>query len=131
MRAHLLVGEGEDVGDRFVHPDNSSRHGRSRASTTRRKRSAGRRFEANRLHRSELGHVDRVVQPVLDVAVERWHEAVPQPALGEDQEAKPVDLVHHLHDAGEERLGGAVGIVAAPGEEQVFELIESDHHRGS
>ena len=75
------------------------------------------------------GHVDRVVEPILDVAVERRHEAVPQAALGEDQEADAVDLVHRLHDAGEERLGDAVGVVAAPGQQQVFQLIEGDDDR--
>ena len=75
------------------------------------------------------GHVDRVVQPVLDVAVQRRHEAVPQAALGEDQEADAVELVHRLDDAGEERLGDAVGVVAAAGQQQVFELVEGDHDR--
>ena len=75
------------------------------------------------------GHVDRVVQPILNVAVQRRHEAVPQAALGEDQEADAVELVHGLHDAGEERLGDAVAVVAAAGQQQVFELVEGHHHR--
>ena len=116
-------------GDSSAKSGNCSRAGRKRASTTRRTRSTERRFQAQRLQGAVVGQVDRVVQPILDVAVQRRHEAIPQPALGEDQEADAVELVHGLHDAGEERLGHAVGIVAAARQQQVFELVEGDDDR--
>src|SRR5437870_4930635 len=74
------------------------------------------------------GNVDRVVQPVLDIAIERRHKPVPQAALGEDQEANAVNLMHRLDDAGEEGLGHAMAVVGAPRQQQVFELIEGCHH---
>ena len=73
--------------------------------------------------------MDRIVEAVLNVAVQRRHEAVPQAALGEDQEADAVELVHRLHDAGEEALGGAMAVVGAASQQQIFELIEGDHDR--
>ena len=48
------------------------------------------------------GHMNRVVETVLYVTVERWYEPIPQAALGEHQEAQTVELVHDLYDAGEE-----------------------------
>jgi hypothetical protein len=37
--------------------------------------------------------------------------------------------MHDLDDPGEEGLRDLVGIVAPPGQQQVFELVERDHHR--
>ena len=62
----------------------------------------GGRFEAQRLHGPVFGNVNRVIEAVLNVPVERRHEPVPQSALREDEEAQSVDLVHHLHDTREE-----------------------------
>ena len=76
-----------------------------------------------------LRQVDGVVEAVLDVAVQRRDEAVPQTALGEDEEGDAVDLVHGLDEAGEEGLGNAVGVVGAAGEEQILELVEGEHDR--
>src|SRR5439155_4018819 len=36
-----------------------------------------RRFQTQRLDRAMAGYMDWVVQSILDVAVQRWHEAVP------------------------------------------------------
>src|SRR5262245_34440229 len=72
-----------------------------------------------------LRNVNRVGQAILDVTVQRGHKTIPQPALGKNQKAQTVDLVHGLHDPGEECLGDAMAVVAPAGEEQVFELVES------
>lgn len=90
---------------------------------------AGRRFEAERLDGAVAGHVHRVVEAVLDVAVQGRDEAVPQAALGEDEEADAVELVHGLDDTGEERLGDAMAVVGTADEQQVFHLVEGDHDR--
>ncbi len=70
-----------------------------------------------------------IVEPILDVTIERRHEAVPQAAFGEDQEAQAVDLMHRLDDAGEEGLGGAVAVIGAARQQQIFELVEGDDDR--
>ena len=124
----LLVGEGEDrrqVGEVRQLLQGRPQPGLDDAAHQVRRR----RFQAQGLDGAVSGQVDRVVQPVLDVAVQRRHEAVPQAALGEDQEADAVDLVHGLDDAGEERLGDAMAVVGAAGQQQVFELIEGHHDR--
>ena len=125
---HLLFGEREEIGKLLAFGDRieAVRQPRFDDSANQFRR---RRFETQRLDRPVARHVNRVVQPVLDIAVERRDEAVPQAALGEDQETEAVDLVHHLHDAGEKRLGDLVGIVAAASEQQVFELIEGHDDR--
>ena len=117
------------IGDSSPKSGSSSSAGRRRASTTRRTSSGGGASRRSVLQRAVAGQVDRVVEAILDVAVERRHEAIPQAALGEDQETDAVDLVHRLNDAGEKRLGDAMGVVAAAGQQQVFELIEGDHDR--
>ncbi len=75
-----------------------------------------------------LRQMDRIVQAILDVTVQGRHKPVPQAALGENQEADAVDLVHGPHDAGEEGFGDAMAVVSPPGQEQVFQLIEGGHH---
>src|SRR5437868_15363616 len=72
--------------------------------------------------------MDRVIEAILNIAVKRRHEAVPQAALGEDQKTDAVNLVHRLDDAGKKSFGNAVAVIAAPGQQQIFELIESDDH---
>src|SRR5262245_32224295 len=79
-------------------------------------------FEAEGLDGTKLRQVNGVVQPVLDIAVETGHEAVPQATLGENQEAQAVDAVHELDNAGEERLADFVSILGTADEEQVLEL---------
>ncbi len=125
---HLLVGEREDR--RQVHAVGQLVQHRPQPGLDHLPHQLRRRcLQPQRLDGAEARHVHRVVEPVLDVAVQARHEAVPQAALGEDQEAQAVELVHRLNDAGEERLGDLVRVVAAPGQQQVLKLVKGDHDR--
>jgi hypothetical protein len=123
----LLVGEREDrgqVGEVGQLLKRRSQPGGNDLPDEVRRRG----LQPQRLDRAVFRHMDRVVEPVLDIAVERRNEAVPQSALGEDEEADAVHLVHDLDEAREERFADAVAVLGAADEEQVFELIEGDNH---
>ncbi len=125
---HLLLGERIDR-RQFVGGADLVQHrpqsGLNDAAHQLRRRA----LQPQRLDGAVAGHVDGVVEPVLDVAVQRRHEAIPQAALREHQEAHAVDLVHGVNDAGEERLGTAPAVVGAAGQQQILQLVERDHHR--
>src|SRR5215831_8241710 len=73
--------------------------------------------------------MDGIVEAILNVAVKRWHEAVPKASFSENQETDAVDLVHHLDDAGEKGLGDPMAVVRSAGQQQIFELVKGHDHR--
>jgi hypothetical protein len=85
--------------------------------------------ELHRFHGAATGHMYGIIEAVLNVAIEAGDEAIPEAALGEDEHAEAVDLMHDLHDPGEERFGDAVDIIGAASEQQIFQLIEGDDDR--
>src|SRR5258708_34361484 len=73
--------------------------------------------------------MNRVIEPILNVAVQRWNKAIPQAALREDEETDAVNLMHHLNDTGKKSLRHAMAIVITASKQQILELIEGDDYR--